>query len=144
MLSYCKLFHSNALPMTKNALEIKHRKFRLTFLNEWFLKKRKSAGQQQNTHWKQAQKPFCCVDDDACLETCPRHRVSSSAKVHTHTHIYTLMSAWCGSQWRRPPFFYGTMTKSKGQVETGPLHSSAMPTCVWQCYVFISLKKRQA
>ena len=89
MLSYCKLFHSNALPMTKNALEIKHRKFRLIFLERLVFKKRKSVGQQQNTHWKQAQKPFCCVDDDACLETCPRHRVSSSAKVHTHTHIHT-------------------------------------------------------
>ena len=88
-------------------------------------------------------KPFCCVDDDACLETCPRHRVScSSAKVHTHTHhIYTLNTHEC-MVWRRPPFFYGTMTKSKGQVETGPLHSSAMPTtCVCQCYVFILLKR---
>ena len=58
-----------------------------------------------------------------------------TAKVHTHTaHVYVCVLLL----WRRPPFFYGTMTKSlsQAQVETG-----IVPTCVRQCYVSILFKK---
>ena len=103
MLFYWKLFRPNALQMTQNALEIKHRKARPNFFKQMkrlVFRKGKVLGSNRIRIGNRPKKPFCCVDDDACLETCPRHRVScSSAKVHTHT-TYThsiLMSAWCGA-----------------------------------------------